>query len=58
VDITLPIKVEVKGKASSSYDEDMIDRRLAILKDRTDAAAEEERVFLRALKADLIPPGK
>jgi hypothetical protein len=58
VDITLPIKVEVKGKASSSYDEDMIDRRLAILKDRTDAAAEEERVVQRALKADLIPPGK
>jgi hypothetical protein len=53
VDITLPIKVEVNGRASSVYDRETIDRRLEALAGRTDEPAEEERVFLQALKAKL-----
>jgi hypothetical protein len=53
VDIALPIKVEVNGRASSVYDRETIDRRLEALTERTDEPAEEERVFLQALKVKL-----
>lgn len=56
--VDLPIKVEIRGRALSVYDRETIDRRLAVLKDQTDAAAEGERLFLQALKVELIPPGK
>lgn len=51
--LLLPIKVELKGKAHSIYDEDTIDRRLAVIAERTDQAAEEERAFLEKLRAEL-----
>jgi len=47
--INLPIKVELKGKAHSTYDRATIERRLDILATRDDQAAREEEVFLRDL---------
>jgi hypothetical protein len=51
--VVLPIKVEVRGKASSSYDAETIDRRLAVLAGRTDPAAVDEIAFLEKVKAEL-----
>jgi hypothetical protein len=50
--VTLPVKVEVHGQASSSYDEATIDRRLAVLAGRTDQATVEEVAFLEKVKAE------
>lgn len=52
MNLNLP-KVEVRGKASSRYDAGTIDRRLAVLAGRQDAAAVEEVVFLEKLKTEL-----
>jgi hypothetical protein len=54
MDVTLPVKVEVRGQASSSYDEATIDRRLAVLAGRTDQAAVEEIAFLEKVKAEKV----
>lgn len=49
----LQIRVIWEGKASSSYDQQTIDRRLEILRDRTDADAEAEKAFLQEAKEKL-----
>lgn len=49
----LQIRVIWDGKASSSYDQQMIDRRLEALRDRTDIDAETEKAFLQEAKAKL-----
>lgn len=51
--VTLPIKVIWKGKASSIYDQQTIDRRLEILRSRTDEEAEKEKAFLQEAKERL-----
>lgn len=48
--ITLPIKVEIRGKAHSIFDDDTIERRLAVLRERNDEQAKEEIAFLEDLK--------
>ena len=49
--LTIPFDVEIRGTATSSYTDEHIDRRLAVLAGRTDAEAERERKYLTALKA-------
>lgn len=51
--VTLPIKVIWKGKASSIYDQQTIDRRLEILRSRTDEEAEKEKALLQEAKERL-----
>lgn len=47
---TFPIRVIWSGKASSQYDEQTIERRLAVLADRQDEEAKREVEFLEKLK--------
>lgn len=49
--ITLSINPEIKGRASSSYTLENIDRRLAELRQRDDEQAREEIAYLERLKA-------
>ena len=51
--LTIPIDVEVKAKATSQYDATTIERRMAVLADRTDDAAVREVEYLMGLLAKL-----
>ena len=53
MNIELPIRVIWKGKASSSYDLDTINRRLAVIALRDDDEARQEQEFLARLKQEL-----
>lgn len=49
-----PIRVIWEGKASSSYDQATIERRLAVLADRQDEEAKREVEFLEKLKQEML----
>ena len=49
MNLNVPFNVEVRAKASSSYDDATIERRLAVLAERDDDDARREETYLREL---------
>ena len=52
--VELPIRVEWRGKASSSFTRETIDKRLAVIASRDDDEARREREFLERVKQTII----
>ena len=51
MNITIPLKVELKGEGTSAYDRETILRRLEVLKDADTDDAPREIEYLRELLA-------
>ncbi len=47
----IPLKLDIKAKSSSSYNDQHIEARLANLAGRTDEEAQREIAFLKELQA-------
>ena len=55
MNLMLPLKFEVRAKASSTFTLENIESRLAVLAGRTDSQSIEERDYLVKLKARKFP---